>query len=344
MSVQPLLNTSWTLHRLSPLQHPEFQTLLGNQVALKTYANRLREQLIGNSVTGAYIGTTPLAAAADEEALSKTGALKACTWEPIDIPDEDGQSSISGISIVLEYENAVYKAALLAGRDGQGSRGDNATTALPLLLTRLPNALRQTVTTFLSATFDVYCALLRLPPYFLCTGLERYLHNLTGGSSGPVMDPSSDPRFILEDVVKEMQLTLSFSQPIAPSLKSLNVNVPRESFSQFVLPSTNAPAASKTPFLTSLGTYLETHLAMKLDLDDLSGQKTLAHQYIRLSKVACSAFVLGTEGRLKLVANLAEDDDDEAALSQKNLRVLSACKELLQAIIDRAAAGEHATT
>lgn len=78
-----LLNTSWTLHRLSPLHHgKEFQTVVDNPTALSTYAARLRDQLTGDVLAGLQ-QPAPVPAGEDDDGLSKIGALKTCTWEGI---------------------------------------------------------------------------------------------------------------------------------------------------------------------------------------------------------------------------------------------------------------------
>lgn len=346
-SPRQLMNTSWTVHRLSPLHHgKEFQTLLGNPVALKSYATRLRDQLTGDVLAGLQAGV----GAADEDAsLSKTGALKECTWEMLarwsQLDDEqansDSYENAFGILVVLEYENITYKAALLAGPDDSRTH-EKDSTFLPLLMTRLPNALRQTFTSFLSTNFDSYCSLLRLPSSFMSTGLEVYLN---------VFMSNTSQRSILEDVIKEMQLTLSFSPSVAPQLRTLNVNIPRSSCTSFINNGNPTSNSANSPFLTGLSAYLEKHLAMKLDLGDSSSKShKLARQHVRLSKIACGGFVLGSEGRMKLVGSPGraesanENQNDEEPRSERGQLMLRASEALLQSVIQRAVASESQAT
>ncbi|KAJ5106007.1 hypothetical protein NUU61_003354 [Penicillium alfredii] len=347
-----LFNTSWTLHRLSPLHHSkDCETLLDNESALKTYATRLRDQL-----TGAVIAGIHSASAAEDDALSKTGALKECLWQPITAgsPRDAASSrrstpSFPGILVTLEYEFIVYKAALLADSDSSNGKEETqreGSTFLPLLLTRFPNALRQTFISFLSANFDTYCSPLRLPSALLCSGLETYVEALRDGRSARASD-------YIEDVIKELQLTLSFSPSIAPALRSLNVSIARASLAGFLRdgPST---AASKTrslqqklrsPLFANLTTYLESHLAMTLDMDG-SATDQRARQHVRLSKVACAAFVLGSEGRMKLVVSANRDEDGASVGRGRDSsfqRALRASETLLRAVVRRAAVGEQTT-
>ncbi|KAJ5692935.1 CENP-A-nucleosome distal centromere subunit CENP-L [Penicillium macrosclerotiorum] len=338
-----LFNTSWTLHRLSPLHHgKDCETLLDNPAALTTYATRLREQLTGNVLAGLHVA----ASAADDDALSKTGALQECHWQSFSTdssPDSEARAGIvfPGILITLVYENISYKAALLAESLSSAQNGKGS-TLLPLLLTKLPTALRQTFITFLSANFDTYCSNLRLPPSLLCKGLVIFVDELRGtrGSRG-----RSVADHMVEEVMKELQLTLAFSSSIAPSLRTLNIGIPRTSLTDFLQDEPGNPKGRslkqklRSPLVSNLTAYLETHLAMKLDLDGLS-QNEVAKQHVRLSKVACASFVLGSEGRMKLVvdARLAEGDEGQDS------PIFRAGEALLQTVIGKAVIGDQERT
>lgn len=349
-----LLNTSWTLHRLSPLHHDkEFQTLLDNPTALNTYAARLRDQLTGDVLSGLQ---TSLGASgvAEDDTLSKTGALRSCTWEGIPRFDDtftsenEGQGQ-TGILIILSYENTTYKAALLPSPDNQQNQTKTqntrkGVTPLPLLLTRTPTPLRQTLLSFLSATFDTYPSPLRLPASFMCAGLDTYVNTFL--SSG-----ARDAAGILQDVMRDVQLTLAFSGAVAPSLRSLGVGVPKGSVGGF-LRGNGAGGDDGGSFLGRLEGYLERHLAMKLDFGTGGGSGTrgdLAKQHVRVSKIACGGFVIGSEGRMKLSADLGRQGDDigdgddgqgSQVLSEKERLVLRASYALLLGVLRRAVAGE----
>jgi hypothetical protein len=360
-NIRQLLNTSWTIHRLSPLHHEkEFPTLLANPRALQTYASRLRDQLTGDVFAG-LLGLQPgTTARGEDDSLSKTGALKNCTWEMLsswpqftDIIDSNSAASPqapAGILVTLEYENIVYKAALLADPDDvqqqqqQPPSSSSASTSLPLLLTRCPSPLRQTLISFLVSNFDTYCSTLRLPQGFLCAALKRYFDVFTAHT------PQNIP--LLGDAMREMHLTLSFSGSVAPDLRSLNISIPRASLDSFLSatpPSTSAGSASESnsTFLANLEAYLAKHLAMDLDLGSRSGSASIssAGKHVRLSKIACAAFVVGSEGKLKLVlperrADGADESRDvEGEMRSERMKsVLRASVALLHAVIRRAAA------
>ncbi|KAB8078896.1 kinetochore complex Sim4 subunit Fta1-domain-containing protein [Aspergillus leporis] len=344
-----MLNTSWTLHRLSPLHHEkEFRSLLDNPDALKTYANRLRDQLTGNVLAGFQVGTSTTTT--EEEALSRTGALKECTWEAIpslslEDPEATHPDHPCGILVVLEYENIIYKAALLAPPSHESFSYRENSTYLPLLLTRLPGPLRQTFISFLSAKFDTYCSVFRLPSQFLCAGLESYTNVLTEGQSRA----SARSRGILEDLVKEVQITVSFSLSVAPDLRSLNINIPRGSIADFLPAVGDSDGEPSGSILSGLSAYIEKHLAMNLDLAGSSPRDSPARKHVRISKIACGGFVLGGEGKLKLVARPArtssgDDDSGDDDGNERNRLALRASEVLICSVIRRALVGAGRAT
>ncbi|PGG95729.1 hypothetical protein AJ79_09902 [Helicocarpus griseus UAMH5409] len=392
-----LFTTSWTLHRLSPLYHgKECQTLLDNPNGLKLYANRLRELLRGDVFRGVQVGIEGLGAT--DDAVSKAGPLKACKWEILPtwghwneeeslLLEEDPEKAASvippdvsaGILVTLDYENITYKAAMLTGPDGYHDT-QKGVTFLPLLLTRLPNSLRQTFVSFLAMNFDSRCSILRLPSSFLCGAFENYLAILHGPTSASRAGnaPSSSREFV-EKVIKESQLTLSFPAPVSSSLKSLDVLIPRESLSAFfiygskIIENNENRAANdisrnrgkkrshadttkdenpSAPFLAALSEYFDTNLAMKLDIRDsfTNDSKNGQAKHVRLSKISCGAFVLGGEGRMKLLANpgrvipFDEADVEEGEGDDPDSReirlVWRANEALLRALVSRAVGGQ----
>ncbi|KAJ5888554.1 hypothetical protein N7495_008595 [Penicillium taxi] len=335
-----LFNTSWNLHRISPLHHGKDCETLIDPASLKLYATRLRDYLTGDVFAGLETGPS----AAEDNSFSKTGPLRECLWQPITRSSRDERAaiaSIKGILVILNYEKISYKAALLSeisstsGPDGQSPKS----TSLPLLLTKCSNPVRQGFISFLSANFDSYCSALRLPSKFLCMGLETFIDEFHSvrEQSGPTA----------EDAIKELHLTLAFSSSIAPALRSLNINISRSSLTDFLRDNSSSSKSRtlkeklRNPLIGNLTSYIETHLAMKLDLDGSSQDKIL-RQHIRLSKISCAPFVLGNEGRMKLVVDIDLSDDDE--LFARSQSILYASEMLLLKVIRRAVIGEDEAT
>ncbi|KFX96834.1 hypothetical protein V490_03110, partial [Pseudogymnoascus sp. VKM F-3557] len=73
--IYPLYNTTYTLHRLSPLS-----SLLPS--TLPTHARALHDILAGSTLRGVRIGL-----ATEDLALSRAGALKSVSMRPLRSPD-----------------------------------------------------------------------------------------------------------------------------------------------------------------------------------------------------------------------------------------------------------------
>lgn len=345
-----LFNTSWTAHRLSPLHHSkDHRVLIGNQDALKTYSKRLRDLLTGDFLRSMQVTLTK---SATDDALSKAGALVDCRWEFIsrndyvdnnNEDDENGnEPSIEmeecmGIFVTLEYEHIAYRAALLTSPDGYAPESNDKrrkqSTHLPLLLTRMPTALRNTFIEFLTTSFDAYCSTLHLPPRFLCMILEATITYLARSESSRQASGA-----ILEQVLKETQLTLSFGREIAPALKSLDVNLPRETLSTFAR---DARGKSTSQFSTSLAQYLDQHVAMKVNLGKTKEDAGNV-QHVWLSKIATGTFVLSTEGRFKLIDTSNPQDLEEEQTNVQRL-IRSANEQILRSLVQRAIGDDMVT-
>lgn len=337
-----LFNTSWTAHRLSTLHHGKDQrVLIGNQDALKTYSQRLRDTLTGDFLRSMQV---TLAKNATDDALSKAGALVDCRWEFIstndyvDINEDDDDANkpsiemeeCMGIFITLEYEHIAYRAALLTSPDGyvptSKDKRRKQSTHLPLLLTRMPTALRNTFIEFITTTFDAYCSTLHLPPQFLCRILEATITYLSRSENSQQASSA-----ILEQVLKETQLTFSFGREVAPALKSLDVNLPRETLSTFAR---GARDRNTSYFSTSLAQYMDRHLAMKVNLENTKEDAGNV-QHVWLTKVATGTFVLSTEGRFKLIdMSNPQDLEEEQTTVQRLIR--SANEQILSSLVQRA--------
>lgn len=408
-SPDELFSTSWTLHRLSPLYHTSTNPpLLDTPDTLRQYSQRLHDALTGN-LLGGIIQAVSATDSALDAALARAGALRECTWQNLptwsywneehsilEDPDDPSSSTLAvsaeqsvGILISLRYENVAYKAVLVAGPDGyqhqhqhqhqdrsqHGADAGDGTTYLPLLVTRMPNALRLELVSFLSTTFDARVSILRLSSGFICAALESYLATLArlatrprpqlhrrgrGEDSSPTDDLHDDARRFIESFMKEVQLTVAFPPPIAPSLKSMDVLLPRDSLSEFYAHGLKEDASGSdgdgpsSIFLSTLARYFDSNLAMNLDVTDFkrdttSGGDGRQQSYMRLSKVSCGAFVLGSEGRMKLMANPgraiplddSEDEDygegDAGDMEEREKRLVWRANEgLLRALVARA--------
>ncbi|RAL07676.1 uncharacterized protein BO97DRAFT_312680, partial [Aspergillus homomorphus CBS 101889] len=417
-----LLNTTWTIHRLSPLHHgKEFPSLLDNEHALKTYAARLRDHITGTSSTGTTTSTFKISGPTDENpsssSSSKTGALVSCTWDRIptlslsghattttSLPDDNTNANANttrrgrprraattpgtpggGILITLHYETQTYRAALLtpststalsspssssdhnnkaAPKRTLRSRSHAHSTHLPLLLTKLPAPLRQTLVSFLASTFDTYCATLSLESGFLCGALSVYTRSLLGGvnsEDGEQGRHGAGEEGVVESVLRDLHIVLGFQGPVAPALRALDICVPRAAVAGLVAGGGGDDDDEDGDVLVKVGEYLDRHLAMKVDLKAVGNG--VSPGVVRVTRIACGGFVLAADGKVKLVGPAAAasasadgvgagEDDDEGgvpptvaaatatALSLKDRLTLRAAEMLLLEVVRRAAGVE----
>ncbi|KAI5292787.1 hypothetical protein KEM52_006071 [Ascosphaera acerosa] len=310
-----LLAVSWTLHRLSQLFSAGIAGI-ENQDGLDELARRMRNHLRGDAFREIYAGLEYPAVGAD--AIAKAGPLKQCHWKPLPSwsaarDTTDDSSALSGIFITLEHENAVYKAALI-GRAGVGV--EDGSLKLPLLLTRLPNALRQAVITFICETFDAHCAPLRLPSDCLCRYFEAYVRSLA----------RADEEFV-EAILKDAQLSVVFPPPIAPSLKGLQIYLPQATIGQLAQTNDGDSGDLQQPIFTALSDHLTKHLAM----DVQAWSPKLGRE--RIVQVSSAAVVLGSEGKVKLAA---QPQDGDGHHTRKDRAIQQANQGLLIALVERA--------
>lgn len=272
---------------------------------------------------------------ASSSANANTGAEAEATQ------GEGEESKAIGIHIAIRYEKTTYTALLLRAppnaadasppaNESHNHNGDESSTHLPLLLTRMPAPLRATLTAYLAATFDCHVAALGLSSAFLVAALEGWFADLRG-DEGDTIDGSRDGTrrrgavgdMGVEEVMKDVHLTLSFAPPVAPALKTLEVVVPAGDVVGFLragekglrqgqgdgvgdggawnqkrkrkradadADGAEGMAGGMGPFTAALARYLDAHLAM-----------SWGHSGVQVVKIACGAFVLAAEGRVRIV-------------------------------------------
>lgn len=266
MSSHPLYNTTYTLHRLSPLHA---FPLLTSATDLTHHAKSLLSILRGDVLRGVRVRDDA------DDALGYAGRLKSVTWEALSPPehnsDDDDDFDPRGVVITLVYEKAAYTSLLLAA---PSSSLAGPFTSLPLLLTRLPKSLRETLLAYLAATFDTLPSPLPLDSGALRNMLEAWLAADAGSG-------------------KDVQLV--FEAPV-PSLKAITITVPRGDVPRFVKRGKGLQGeveqGGEGPFFAALRHYAST--TMGLDIAVLG-----------VMKVACGGFVLGagahgTSGKVKV--------------------------------------------
>ncbi|KAI6314071.1 hypothetical protein MCOR34_005079 [Pyricularia oryzae] len=293
----PLYNTTFHTYRVSPLH-------IGNEplttARLSRLSHGLRDALVGDVVRGVQV-RLPAEDASDDQ---RYGSLVLVTMMWVEVFDGN-----NGLLLTLQYEAAECHALLLPGEEGVDPLS-MASAQLPLLLIRMPPALRLAVIEFLESEFDCRISRLALRGSNLVEAWENWADQIGLQSSSPSAMLS-----------KDLVLTLGFRLPAATEksvigLKSIDVIVPASDLRQFVgegrkqVQRTN----QERPFTAALKSYLQAHIALDMD-----------HPAVLLTKVACGGFVI-SEGRLKLFEPPVPDNEISEARSKET----EAVDQLLQ--------------
>ena len=318
--VAPIYNATYTLFRLSPLYVPGAKDFWLED-NLSFHARRFAE-----SIQSDNLRPTNLVLEEAEETINKAGPFKQCRWHVLQQPGDDIEpvrsaddlGVLQGLQVNVEYERATYTALLLKGVEStEDANGDQV--RLPLVCIRMPAALRSSFSYYMASAFDTRMEPLQLNGATLCETLESFLKECAEDEDS------------FEKTVKEIQLSLSFNKPIQPTLKSIDVAIKREDVAGFLAQGRIVSAAQTTStkfiagaFMSGLQKYLQVQIALNLNADQIT-----------VSKIACGAFALGREGKLKLFApNVGLNDDgeyDDAAMASRR-----ATGQLLQLLLQAA--------
>ena len=306
-----LYDSTYTLHRLSPLHTPSNAGLL-SRVSLELHARRLADSLRGDILQNG-LGDF------DDPPL-RAGALKKCSWnfsKQSAVKNEerspDGLGVTEGVVVDLEYENATYLALILR-RPPSNARSSSTTSHFPLMLSRMPTGVRSALLDYLANAFDARAEPLHLDSRLIGHALEGFVDEASRMESG------------LEDILKDVQMSISFAAPVRPSLRSMDVTLKREDLAGF-LEQGRAQAKSvsrnqngadardeRGPFMRAVCQYMSNHLAIDM-----------SHREVHISRAACGTFAIGREGRVKIFApSFREDealDSSEAAVRKGILRL-----------------------
>src|ERR1700760_3566664 len=314
----PLYKSTFSIYRVSPLYHGK-APLLSN---LNVHAKRLRDEITGDSMRGIQIANE----LAGITSASTAGPLQSCTWDLLgDEPtweklhasedeDDDEISALMGVNsqealgihVQVKYERLAYSAILLGDADRKTTVSNF--TNFPLLLLKMPAALRELFLNYLATTFDARITPMKLRPHFLGSLLEHILDSTVSTSdSGLEVDMTAFPR--------GLQLQLSFPS-VTPNFKNMDISLSQEDLIQFVrqgqslwdqrslttkslsehLPPSKSPVTG--PFTTALSAYLSHHLALNFE-----------HPAVVLEKIAIGPFAFGSDGRIKILDPSLEAQD-----------------------------------
>lgn len=242
----------------------------------------------------------------EDGVLARVGALQSVTWEVLveeDLWNTEGETNMDtslglgagkGILVQVSYEKMDYRAILLrAEREASQQEstlevGQEGFQHFPLLLTRMPAPLRETFMDFLSTTFDARVAVLHLSGSYLTTTFEKYISDCLMGEDGEEADLVESSR-TLRKIVKDVQVLIGFDfAHSASSLQTIEFHLTQEDVPRFVQ-RWKKVGNGESPFMNALSSFVMAHLALDM-----------RNERVRILRIACGAFVLGAEGRIKL--------------------------------------------
>ena len=302
---------------------------------------------------------------------------------------EDGDEEVQsgGLSINLVYEKKAYSFILYTSlpSDGSSTSSKRQRTNAPttrkkpsntaaLLLSKSSPAALKAVINFFSAAFQVEeINPLKLSPTLLQTSLEKYLATTYRALLIPKPHSVDDAAAVMEkspkvfnSVIGTTKLTISFSAPIAPSLKALEIALPPETVLKMCRRSAadgveTRPKATENRafFLDRLAEYIliktglfiptvrtkdrpDTSARLRtsflqdkdIDHDDNEDAAEQHSRSMKITRISTASYAISTDARLKFVSRAVEAvGSDEHDRGQENC-VRRANRDLLGAVLD----------
>lgn len=320
----PLYETTLALHRLSPLFIGNEAPL--NNAALQLYAKQLRDILAGDLLRGVRIGHS------ENNVLAQAGALQTVSWKLLPhenlwteedesqlMDNKDSTMSLEasrGMLVTITYETKAYKAILLRdtqpdqdeSRIGVG-QDDYGFRSLPLLLTKMPIGLRDIFVDFLATTFDTRVSVLHLSSAYLMTAMEQYHAYICIGEDGDPLDPVESSR-ALRMTIGAVTVQVGFDiQGRSGALKTIDIQIAREDLPRII--SRGKKLDGTACFADALATYVKAHLALDL-----------RHKLVKIVRISCDAFALGSEGMAKFTL-LLENEEGKSSQRRATMRLIN---------------------
>lgn len=180
-----------------------------------------------------------------------------------------------------------------------------------LLLTRAAAPIVHKFTSYLFDTFSISTVPVKLPSTLLYDLLKSYMATITTAQQ-------SAEATLSKATLSALRITFSFLPPVAPKLRSIDVdiNIPNASLT--------TQAANQT-IINSINAHIER--ATGAFTLSLKPKEEHDKEATRMSKVSCAAFALSVEGKLKFTLKAVESAVQFEDIARK------ANKDILDAIV-----------
>lgn len=369
-----LYDTSWHMYRIPKLSASLLKLLAPGQA--HQASSKIDEKLSQHGETLRDYLNKERPRYEREEEKAHLGDLKACTWKRFkglsqddnhtntnkkrkrgDDDEEELQST--GLLISLLYEKKVDRFVIYAtsssvsskrsrSRSRSNSTAQNRPATSPeqnaVLLSRLPPATLKAVINYLSEKFSIDdIHLCTISSSFIQSSLENYLR----ATYGKILSTSYEQEFgkqIFKSFVGNMKVTIAFSPPVAPKLKSSELTIPPPTTLNFCqITHAKAPGQSSTklePFLETLGTCVAARTGLLLPIHQQQQQQYRLQRetpdvpgipeykpVMQVSKISMRSYGISSDGRLKFesrVLDVLEREGDANFISLANQNLLHA--------------------
>ncbi|KAK7887369.1 hypothetical protein LTR67_009789 [Exophiala xenobiotica] len=368
-----LYDTSWLIHSL-PTLTPSMLTLLAPP---STQQERSQQTSKLSTHAGAFGESLSRGRPRyeSEEEKEKLGSLSQCRWTRLERPaPEDGQtqqqqlsrkrlrdngddndsSTSHGVLISLIYERTTYKFIIYTTPDACSSKRSRTATSsnhtssnqksrTAILLSKSSPSLLKSLTTYLSDTFalpDIHP--LQLSSALIQKTLQDYLSTIYSSLSTARGSMQSQFQDLFINIISSVRLTIGFSAPVAPHLKSLDIAVAPYAVLK-ALPENGRFGIEH--FMSTLAGYICANTGLKIPvLDDrdgavqsLNGEEADVAKPdapMKISRISNAAYAISCDHRIKFVSRPVHAVDDPDQPDENCVR--RANRELLVAIVEEA--------
>ncbi|KAL6247445.1 hypothetical protein RBB50_005791 [Rhinocladiella similis] len=302
-----------------------------------------------------------------EEEKEKLGVLRQCKWTQLgttaaaETPvqhkagrkrrrDDDASSSIHGILISLIYEKSTYRFIVYTNHIHASKRNRNATWSFAptapedqsaILLSKSSPTILKALVSYLSDTFalhDIYS--FQLPSKFIQGTLQNYLSSISSSLATSSELTQSKMQDLFIDVISSVRLTISFSAPVAPHLKALDVAVAPYAVLKAI--PENGRSNNREHFMDTIANFIWANTGLKLPVD-AEYRETGAHvngfadetakpEPMKISRISSAAYAISCDHRVKFVARAVNAVDDPEQPQDNCVRIAN--RELLVAMLD----------
>ncbi|KAJ9605401.1 hypothetical protein H2200_010058 [Cladophialophora chaetospira] len=336
-----LYDTTWIAHSIPKLT-PSFSRLLSAPATTPQARDSHRDQLSSHAqFFQEYLFEGKKRYEREEERIH-LGGFKKCTWIRLlnnhnnadrsssevgkkrkrETQEEHERFQNNGILITVVYEKKVFKSIVYTSsssttnaskrsrvastaRNNSSTQPTASTEGTAILLTKGPPSASKPLRTYLEETFSLpQIQPLTLSSPFIQSTLEKYLLSVHPHILGTV------------------KLTLSFTAPVAPQLKSLELALPSETvqtFSSELLRSSSRRSRPKeNVFMNQLSSFVLNKSGLTIPLiRNVFGVKEGEWKPIdeqpgapvRVSRISTALFAIGVEGKVKFVGKGVDLED-----------------------------------